>query len=86
MSGQLKRINTCANCIFSHLENGQLWCRKAPPQVSPVFIAGQDSDTKKWAYHVIDWISAWPPVNPDQFCGEHKTNAIVRATELPRTA
>lgn len=85
MSGQIERINTCGNCIFSHREQQQgpmLECRESPPAPHPVVHVVAE-DGKAVGLQILDVVSAWPRVAPTQFCGKHKTNAIVRARHDP---
>ena len=66
---------SCRNCEFKIAKGTQLHCRRYPPQTFVLPSIGPQGPT--WA--PMTW---YPPVNPDEPCGEHKRNEFAAMEEL----
>lgn len=62
VTGPMIRPDRCGNCKFAVASAGtrQLMCRRNPPTMFPLPARNGGFTTA----------SAWPPVQPDQWCGE----------------
>ena len=62
MAMNIITANTCKTCKHSWNGNGQLFCRRYPPMTTFV----PDAQNRPCP------ISSYPPISPDQSCGEYK--------------
>lgn len=67
---------SCRSCEHILKFNGGLFCRRNPPTVIPIIQAGPNGAPQALVH------SSYPPVNPDQPCGEYLRNDILAAEEL----
>lgn len=93
MSGSIKRINTCQNCVYMDSvvdpraipgAKRKLVCRNSPPIGHPVVTVIPSEDGKSLEPRFLGTIAVWPEVELDTWCGRHTSNAIERATDIPK--
>lgn len=66
---------SCRSCGYFLKFNGGLHCRRYPPTAFPV--ASQTPEGMQIRIH-----SSYPPINPDQPCGEYLRNEMLAREEL----
>ncbi len=85
MNAPLIGTPTCANCAHNAIQNGQLVCAHNPPQSFPIValvsVEKKDASGKDiivFEPQVRGFGAAFPAVQPDMRCGQHKAG-LVRA-------
>lgn len=61
---------TCETCLFAVTENANHVCRRHPPTATVLVVPKQDSLGRMAASTQI--VSVFPPVQRQQWCGEHQ--------------
>ena len=77
MSSKIIGAATCGNCAHSIVEGGKMLCAFNPPTNAPVYVVTMDDKTQKLEPNVLGWVSAYPAVNPDRKCGQHKMQLLM---------
>lgn len=76
MSNKIIGAATCGNCAHSILEEGRMLCTFNPPTNAPVYVVTMDDKTQKLTPNVLGWVAAYPAVNPERKCGQHKRQIL----------
>jgi hypothetical protein len=86
VSGSIKRVNTCGNCVYveatgNRKPDGQpeLVCRFNPPVPHPIFAQNGEGGV-----NYVGTMSIWPEVQAIHWCSHHKKQLIEPARDLPK--
>jgi hypothetical protein len=81
MPAAFLRPDTCANCRWSTLSADEFQCRFNPPQVTAFASAQQDADGTIRGLVMLGKVSAFPVVQPDQWCSRHQRGKVLISDE-----
>jgi hypothetical protein len=76
MSNKIIGAAACGNCAHSIVEGGKMLCALNPPTNTAIFVVTMDDKTQQLIPNVLGWVSAYPAVNPERKCGQHKRQVL----------